>query len=70
MVAVTNAPYSQLTRCADAVVPVEAGSEICVAATKSYTGQLTALYLMAKTLAGQGAAEAVRFRQLHRCANA
>ncbi len=60
VIAVTNAPYSQLTRCADAVVPVEAGSEICVAATKSYTGQLTALYLMAKTLAGQGAAEAVK----------
>lgn len=52
VIAVTNAPYSQLTRIADAVVPVEAGSEICVAATKSYTGQITALYLLANTVAG------------------
>lgn len=52
VVAVTNAPYSQLTRIADVVVPVGAGSEICVAATKSYTGQIAALYLIAGTLAG------------------
>ena len=55
VIAVTNAPYSALTRCADAVVPVGAGPEICVAATKSYTGQITALYLLAKTLAGVSA---------------
>lgn len=53
VIAVTNAPYSQITRCADAVVPVVAGAEICVAATKSYTGQLAALYLSACTLAGK-----------------
>lgn len=51
VIAVTNSPYSELTRIADAVVPVEAGQEICVAATKSYTGQLSALYLLALTLA-------------------
>lgn len=52
VIAVTNAPFSGLTRIAHAVVPVEAGSEICVAATKSYTGQLAALYLVAVALAG------------------
>lgn len=52
VIAVTNAPHSQLTRLADAVVPVCAGAEICVAATKSYTGQIIALYLLAKAIAG------------------
>ena len=53
VIAVTNSPYSELTRIADAVVPVEAGQEICVAATKSYTGQIAALYLLALTVAGK-----------------
>ena len=53
VIAVTNSPYSELTRIADAVVPVEAGQEICVAATKSYTGQIAALYLLALTAAGK-----------------
>ena len=52
LVAVTNSPHSQLSRLADFVLPVVAGSEICVAATKSYTGQITALYLAALQLAG------------------
>ncbi|MDE6598017.1 MAG: glutamine--fructose-6-phosphate transaminase (isomerizing) [Clostridia bacterium] len=55
VIAVTNAPYSSLTRCADVVVPVAAGPEICVAATKSYTGQLAALYMLAYVLAGKSA---------------
>ncbi|MDE6001779.1 MAG: glutamine--fructose-6-phosphate transaminase (isomerizing), partial [Clostridia bacterium] len=58
VIAVTNAPYSSLTRCADLVVPVAAGPEICVAATKSYTGQLAALYMIAYVLAGKSADEA------------
>ena len=53
VVAITNSPYSELTRIADAVVPVEAGQEICVAATKSYTGQIAALYMLALTLSGK-----------------
>ena len=52
VIAVTNSRRSQLNRLADAVVPVAAGPEICVAATKSYTGQVAALYLCALTLAG------------------
>ena len=51
VIAITNSPYSELTRIADVVVPVEAGQEICVAATKSYTGQIAALYLLALNLA-------------------
>ncbi len=59
VIAVTNSPYSELTRIADAVVPVEAGQEICVAATKSYTGQITALYLLALTAAGKNISDGV-----------
>lgn len=51
--AVTNSPNSALARVADFTVPVVAGSEICVAATKSYTGQIAALYLTALVLAGE-----------------
>ncbi|MDE5943081.1 MAG: glutamine--fructose-6-phosphate transaminase (isomerizing), partial [Clostridia bacterium] len=46
VVAVTNAPYSQLTGIAAVVIHVAAGPEICVAATKSYAGQIAALYLL------------------------
>ncbi|MDE6505504.1 MAG: glutamine--fructose-6-phosphate transaminase (isomerizing) [Clostridia bacterium] len=55
VIAVTNCLRSELTRAADVVVPVAAGPEICVAATKSYTGQVAALYLCALTLAGENA---------------
>ena len=60
VIAVTNSPYSELTRIADAVVPVEAGQEICVAATKSYTGQIAALYLLALTVAGKSVSSGVK----------
>ena len=50
VIAVTNSPRSQITRISDCVVPVCAGTEICVAATKSYSGQIAALCLLSKTL--------------------
>jgi len=53
VVAVTNSHRSELTRLSSVVVPVAAGPEICVAATKSYTGQIAALYLSAAVLAGE-----------------
>lgn len=53
VIAVTNSMRSQLVRIADAAVPVAAGPEICVAATKSYSGQIAALYLSAAALAGE-----------------
>lgn len=46
VIAITNCGYSAITRVADAVVPVCAGAEICVAATKSYLGQLAAAYAL------------------------
>lgn len=48
--AVTNSPHSAITRLSDAVVRVAAGTEVCVAATKSYSGQIAALYLIAALL--------------------
>ncbi len=51
VLAVTNSPYSAITRIADVVVPVAAGAEIGVAATKSYSGQIAALYMLASLVA-------------------
>jgi len=51
-VAVTNAPGSPLGRAAEFGVDVLAGPELAVAATKSYTAQLLALYLLVDALAG------------------
>ena len=53
--AVTNVPYSALTGVADIVVPVRAGTEVCVAATKSYCGQIAALALTVTALKGRQA---------------
>ncbi|MDE6613565.1 MAG: glutamine--fructose-6-phosphate transaminase (isomerizing) [Clostridia bacterium] len=71
VIAVTNAPYSALTLVSDVVVPVAAGHEICVAATKSYTGQIAALYLTAKLLASldkKSAAKPIRNAKAEICA--
>lgn len=46
LVAMTNVGYSAITRIADFVLPVCAGAEICVAATKSYIGQLACFHLL------------------------
>lgn len=51
LVAITNAPYSSLTRIADFVLETEAGREIAVAATKSFNAQLALLYSLALALA-------------------
>jgi len=53
-VAVTNAPDSPLARAAEISVDVHAGSERAVAATKTYTAELLALFLL---LYGDGARE-------------
>ncbi len=52
VVAVTNVKYSAITGIADITVPLCAGAEICVAATKSYIGQLTCFYLLAALISG------------------
>jgi glucosamine--fructose-6-phosphate aminotransferase (isomerizing) len=51
-VAVTNNPSSQLAQAAEFSVDIRAGLERAVAATKSYTAELLALYLLLAPLAG------------------
>jgi glucosamine--fructose-6-phosphate aminotransferase (isomerizing) len=53
-VGVTNHPESELARTADAVLPLAAGDERAVAATKTYVNQLAAIALLAALLGGRG----------------
>ena len=48
---ITNRPDSNMARLADSLIPVNAGIEVSVAATKSYTAQLISFYLLALYLA-------------------
>ncbi len=48
---ITNRPDSSMARYADSLIPVSAGIEVSVAATKSYTAQLLSFYLLAIHLA-------------------
>ena len=50
---VTNREDSSIVRYADSVLPLEAGIEISVAATKSYSAQLLAMYWLGLYLAEQ-----------------
>ncbi len=58
--AVTNAPGSPLAMAAELHLDVGAGPERAVAATKSYTAQLLALYLLSEAWLGQDARVATR----------
>lgn len=49
---ITNEAGSSMARLSDQVLLVRAGKEISVAATKTYTGQLMAFYLLARALGG------------------
>jgi glutamine---fructose-6-phosphate transaminase (isomerizing) len=53
-IAITNEPGSALAEAAEAVLPLAAGAEHAVAATKTYTNQLAALALLAGFAAGRG----------------
>jgi glucosamine--fructose-6-phosphate aminotransferase (isomerizing) len=53
-VAITNDPESELADAAHATLPLEAGPERSVAATKTYLNQLAALALLASKLSGNG----------------
>jgi glutamine---fructose-6-phosphate transaminase (isomerizing) len=53
-VAITNDPESELAAIAEAVLPLHAGDEHAVAATKTYLNQLAALGLLAAHSAGAG----------------
>lgn len=48
---ITNRPDSAMAREADSLVPVNAGIEVSVAATKSYIAQLVSFYLLALYMA-------------------
>ncbi|HEU4751779.1 MAG TPA: glutamine--fructose-6-phosphate transaminase (isomerizing) [Armatimonadota bacterium] len=50
-IAIVNVVGSTLAREADAALYTQAGPEICVASTKAYTSQLTAIYLLGLYLA-------------------
>ncbi len=47
ILAITNSPESTMAREADFSMPLAAGKELAIPATKSFTGQLTVLYLLA-----------------------
>lgn len=53
-IAVTNDPASELAVAAEATIPLEAGPELAVAATKTYVNTLAALALLAGFVAGRG----------------
>jgi glutamine---fructose-6-phosphate transaminase (isomerizing) len=53
-VAITNEPESALAEAAEAVLPLAAGPERAIAATKTYTAQVAALALLAGHAAGRG----------------
>ncbi len=55
-IAVTNDADSPLAQVADAVLPLLAGEERAIAATKTYTAQVAAVALLAAHAAGQGPA--------------
>lgn len=50
-VAITNEPDSPLTQSADFVLDIEAGQELAVAATKTYTTELMAIAMLSAALA-------------------
>ena len=51
-VAITNEPDSPLADVADVVIDLDAGEERAVAATKTYTAQLTVVALISETMSG------------------
>ncbi len=57
-IAITNDPDSALAHAAESMLPLAAGTEQAIAATKTYTTQLAALALLAGHAAGRGDAVA------------
>ena len=53
-IGITNEPSSSLAAAADVVLPLAAGPERAIAATKTYSNQLAALALLAGYAAGRG----------------
>jgi glucosamine--fructose-6-phosphate aminotransferase (isomerizing) len=53
--AITNEPESHLAKAADFVLDIEAGPELAVAATKTYTSELMVIAMLSAALNGQSA---------------
>jgi glucosamine--fructose-6-phosphate aminotransferase (isomerizing) len=53
-IAITNEPESALAVAADRTIPLGAGPERAIAATKTYTAELLAIALLSAALAGEG----------------
>src|SRR5260370_18853858 len=62
---ITNESASTLAKLAEHIILVRAGREKSVAATKTYTGQMLAMYLPAYALGGPGLHTADLERMLH-----
>jgi glucosamine--fructose-6-phosphate aminotransferase (isomerizing) len=62
-IAITNDPGTALEDAADATLPLAAGPESAVAATKTYSNQLAALALLAAAIAGRTAESADALRR-------
>ncbi|HVW40913.1 MAG TPA: SIS domain-containing protein [Amycolatopsis sp.] len=65
-VAVTNTPSSPLHRAAELAIDIDAGTEHAVAATKTYSATLLALYLLVDAIRGGDAAAADEVGELAR----
>ena len=63
-VALTNEPDSELGRAAELVLPLAAGPEHAVAATKTYVNELAALALLSGGVCGRGAEAADGLRRV------
>ena len=63
-IAITNQPESALALAAEAHIDIQAGKERAVAATKSYTAQLLAVYLLVDRLRGGSGTDAERLSDL------
>jgi glutamine---fructose-6-phosphate transaminase (isomerizing) len=62
-IALTNDPQSDLAVAAEAILPLGAGEEHAIAATKTYLNQVAALALLAGHAAGRGPALATAIRE-------
>lgn len=63
-IALTNRPDSPLDQAADLSIDIQAGPELAVAATKSYTAQLLTLYLLLDRINGGAGAETAELPDL------
>jgi len=63
-IALTNDPHSELGEAAELVLPLSAGPELAVAATKTYLNELAGLALLAAGAVGRGAETADGLRRV------